>query len=268
MTRPAEITDQRRFGANQLTISGRSPSALLAAPFAPRRTFTQGGDARDASQLAGDELDGTGWTLVWDAVDWLLPGGTFTYADLAPIDAISRLADVIGASVSSAPVDRELRVAPTYADSPWAWDAATPYAILPANILASGDGSWSGGTNANGVFVRSENDAVAALVRITGTDGSAQLPMVVDRLLVTADAVRERGRSDIAGAGVIKQETRTIPLFPSPADPGLILPGKLLEIQDTDETWRGLVRSVRITASKSGGANSVRQILGMERQFR
>ncbi len=260
--------DNHRFGAKTLTIRGRSPSALLAAPYAPRRTFTQEGDARLAAQLAGDELDGTGWTLAWDAVDWLLPGGTFTYADLAPIDAISRLADAIGATVFSEPVDRTLRVAPTYADSPWAWAAATPYAILPAAILTSGDGQWAGGSNANGIFIRSEDDTVAALVRITGTDGANQLPMVVERLLVHADAVRERGRNDLAAAGMIKTETRILPLFPEAADPGLILPGKLVEFVEAEETWRGLVRSVRITASRQGGANSVRQVLDVERQVR
>lgn len=260
-------TDNRRFGSKTLTLTGRSQSAQLAAPYAPRRTFTQGGD-RNAAQLANDELFGTGWTLVWDAVDWLLPGGTLSYADLAPIEAISRLADAVGAAVHTNRTALQLQVAPSYADSPWAWPAATPYAILPAAILASGDGSWQGGQNANGVFVRSEDDSIAALVKLTGTDGAHGLDMIVDRILVHADPVRERGRIALARAGVIKTETRTLPLFPSPADPGLIPLGKLLEIQDTDETWRGMVRAIRIDAQRQGTATSVRQVLTLERQFR
>ena len=100
------------------------------------------------------------------------------------------------------------------------------------------DGSWQGGTNANGIFVRSQDDAFAGLVKITGTDGASELEMVVDSLLVHADAARERGRVLLARAGKIKTETRTLPLFPAPADPGLIPLGSLLEIEDTDETDR------------------------------
>lgn len=259
--------DNRRFGSRTLTIRGRSRSAQLAQPYAPARTFTHDSD-RTAAQLVDDELVGSGWTALWTAPDWLVPGGTFSYADLAPIDAISRVADAIGAAVLTHRTDLQLQVVPQYADSPWAWDAATPYAILPAAILAAGDGSWQGGTNANGIFVRSQDDAFAGLVKITGTDGASELEMVVDSLLVHADAARERGRVLLARAGKIKTETRTLPLFPAPADPGLIPLGSLLEIEDTDETWRGMVRGIRVEAQRQGGANSVRQVLQLERQFR
>jgi hypothetical protein len=30
--------------------------------------------------------------VLWDAVDWLVPGGTFSYNDLTPIAAIQELA--------------------------------------------------------------------------------------------------------------------------------------------------------------------------------
>jgi hypothetical protein len=260
--------DNRRFNSRTATLRAKSRSAVLAQPYAPVRTRTETED-RTAAQLAEQELTDTGWTLEWTAVDWLVPGGTFSYADLAPMDAIARLASAIGAMVQSDPEDKTVRVQPGYADSPWAWDAATPYAIVPANVLTAGDSSWRGGPNADGVYVYSENAGYGALVKLTGTAGANALPQIVDALTIDADSARERGRIELARAGRIKEVTRTIPLFPSPADPGLVPIGSLLQITDSeDEVWRGLVTGVRITASRSGQAASVRQILSLERQFR
>ena len=262
--------DNRRFGARTLTLRGRSPSALLAGPYAAPRTYTEG-NARNVAQLADQELASTGWALDWDAVSWLVPANTFSYQDLTPIDAIGRLAAAIGAAVLTAPSAPELVVQPTYPVSPWAWPEAVPYAILPASILASGDGAWQGGSNANGIYVYSENAGYGALVKLTGTSGSLQLPMVVESLTVSADPARERGRHELAKAGRIKTETRTIPLFPSPAPPGLIPLGKLVEVEDregSENTWRGQVMGVRIEAQRNGRAVTVRQVLSIERQFR
>lgn len=264
--------DNRRFGSRTLTLRGRSRSALLAEPHAPRRTYTEP-TAKLAQQLAAGELVNTGWTLLWDAVDWLVPGGTFSYQDLAPIDAIAQVANAIGAAVLSDPADKALRVAPLYDGNPWAWGVQTPYAILPASILTQGDGSWQGGVNADGVYVYAENAASGALVKITGTAGAEQLPMIVERLAVHADAQRERGRSALASAGIKKRVGRTVPLFPTPPpagqpDLGVIPLGAMLEVQDTDETWRGQVMAIRIDAQRSGSALSVRQHLTIERQYR
>ncbi len=259
--------DQRRFGLKTANIRGRSRSAVLAADYAPPRSRTQTSD-RTASQLADEELVGTGWTLVWDALDWLVPGGTFSYADLAPIDALVQIAASVGARIETDRAALELRAVPSYDISPWEWGAATPYAILPANIVAGADGSWQGGPNANGVYVYSENAGFGALVRITGTAGEIQVPMVVDRLTVSADPARERGRQELARASKIKTETVSVPLMPSPADPGLIPLGALLEIDDGSATWRGQCMGVRIDASRSGTAFSVRQQLQVERHFR
>jgi hypothetical protein len=262
--------DNRRFGARTATLRGRSPSALLAGPYAPARTYTETAE-RTIAQLAEQELSGSGWTLDWDAVSWLVPANVFSYQDLTPIDAIGRLASAIGAAVLTSPATQEIIVQPTYPVSPWAWPEAVPYALLPASILASGDGAWQGGPNANGVYVYSENAGYGALVKLTGTDGARQMPMVVESLTISADPARERGRHELAKAGRIKTETRTIPLFPSPAPPGLIPLGKLLEVSDGDaiaDTWRGQLMGIRVEAQRNGRAVSVRQILSIERQFR
>lgn len=263
--------DNRRFGSNTVSLRGFSPSALLAAPHAPTRTYTATAD-RTAAQLAEEELP-PGWTLVWDAVDWLIPGGTFSYADLAPIEAIAQLASAIGASIESDPAERRIRVAPGYPESPWAWPESAPYAVLPAGVLASGSSTWKGGTNADGVYVYAQNAGSGAFVKLAGSAGAVQIPMVVDPLLVHADAQRERGRQELAAAGRARTVQRTVPLFPTPAPEGMpelgvIRTGLLLEIEDTDETWTGMVVGVRIDAQRQGRALSVRQHLTIERQYR
>lgn len=266
--------DNRRFNSNTCTLRGRSRSAALAEPHAARRTYTEP-DARDASQLADQELAGSGWTLVWDAPDWLVPGGTFSYQDLAPLDAIAAVANSIGAAVMSDPAAKELRVAPAYPESPWAWGTAAPFAVIPASILTEGSSSWVGGVNANGVYVYAQNSASGALVKVAGTDGAAQLPMVVDPLAVHADAQRERGRAELAANGIKRRMQRTVPLFPPPPEGDeeaialAVLPlGALVEFQEADETWRGQVMGVRIDAQRAGRALSVRQHLTVERQYR
>ncbi|PJK00850.1 hypothetical protein CO641_02450 [Lysobacteraceae bacterium NML91-0213] len=263
--------DNRRFGSNTLTLRGRSTSAALAAPYAPTRTYMATAD-RTAAQLASEELP-VGWTLAWDAVDWLVPGGTFSYQDLAPIEAIAQLASSIGAAVRSAPAAPQLEVVPTYRASPWAWADSAPYAILPAAVIAEGSSSSQGGTNPNGVYVYAQSHPSGALVKIAGTDGAHQLPMVVDSLLVHPDAQRERGRHELAAAGRMRTVQRTVPLFPAEPLPGMpdlgvIRTGALLELEDLDGTWRGMVTAVRIDATRSGRALSVRQHLTIERQYR
>jgi hypothetical protein len=266
--------DNRRFNSNTCTLRGRSRSAALAEPHAARRTYTEP-DARDASQLADQELAGSGWTLVWDAPDWLVPGGTFSYQDLAPLDAIAAVANSIGAAVMSDPAAKELRVAPAYPESPWAWGTAAPFAVIPAAILTEGSSSWVGGVNANGIYVYAQNSASGALVKVAGTDGAAQLPMVVDPLAVHADAQRERGRAELAANGIKRRIQRTVPLFPPPPEGdeeaialGVLPLGALVEFEEADETWRGQVMGVRIDAQRAGRALSVRQHLTVERQYR
>ncbi len=56
----------------------------------------------------------------------------------------------------------------------------------------------------------------------------------------------------------------SLPLYPVPEAPGLILPGHVCEVGEGTDTWYGLADSVRITASRTS-ALSVRQALTLER---
>jgi hypothetical protein len=262
-------TDNRKFGARGYTVRGRSQSALFAN--LPSKTLLQADDY-NAAQLAQHEVDPTGWTVIWDAVDWLVPGGTWTYNDLTPIAAIQELARQIGASVLTDPDALNIRVEPRYPEKPWTWDTATPYAILPAAALEAINGEWRGGNNANGIYVYAKNSASGAFVRLTGSAGDVSPPgqsVITEMLLVDSGAQAQRGTQELARAGKAQRETIPVPLLPPPTMPGLIPLQALLELTDeTGSTYRGQVMATQIQATRSGSAISVRQNITIERQVR
>ena len=267
-----DYTDNRRFGSNTASLQIRSRSALLDAPYAPARTGLPD-EARTANQLGDEQLFGTAWSLVWDAVDWLVPGERWGYQDATAMQALGELAAAIGAGIETARTTLELQVRPRYPTSPWDWGTASPYAVIPAHIIASLSGGAARGLGANGVYVF-DGVGSGALVRIDGTGGEVQATQIVERLLANEDALQERGRAEIARAGRVSAPTLQIPLFPSPAAPGLLPLRALLQVTEPldpadpeaePDVWRAQVMGVRIDADRSGGPNSVRQTLTLER---
>jgi hypothetical protein len=257
--------DQRRFGANTARISGASRSLVLAGDYSPRRTFIEDASLT-AAQIADQALSGSGWSLVWDAVDWLIPGGTYSAQDATIIDEIATVANAIGARIETSRTALEVAVKPGFATMPWAFDAATPYAIIPASILPSLSGASAGGRNADGIYVLSPS--YAAFVKVTGSAGAEQLPVVIDRLLTVSDASVERGRQELAKSSRIRTEQIQMPLFPGGGAPGLIPLDALLEVEEAGvDAWRGRVVAIEVTGQR-GEALSVRQTLTLERHFR
>jgi hypothetical protein len=268
------FTDNRKFGGTGCKIRGRSLSALLGAPYAPKTTLTSN-LTQNASQLA-DGLMPTGWTCTWSTQDWLVPAGMFTYADLAPIDALAQLANAVGAIIVPDPMDQILTVQPMYPTSPWAWDSATPYADIPSSFIVQLDGQWAGNfkTSYNGVYVSGQNSGVVGLVKLTGSAGDLLLPTVTDGLLCVQAANVERGRIELAKASKQKSETfRTLLLPPGGSgNPGVFPITSLLKITEPTEWassfWLGMATSIQIDAVKSAAANSaqsVRQTIEIDR---
>ena len=273
-------TDNRKFGGSGCKIRARSQSALLGNPYAARSTFTSSANA-DASQLATNLMP-FGWSLTWSTQDWLVPAGLFSYADLAPIDALAQLVNAVGACIYPDQSAQELTINPLYPTSPWNWDSASPYADVPASFIAELSGQWEGNfkTDYNGIYVSGQNAGVIGKVKRTGSAGDVLLPTVTDVLLCVTAANVERGRVELAKAGKRKTETIRVPLLPpgGSGNPGVFQPGQLLQISEPDiitsagtiagSTWRAQIVSVQIDARHSsapGSALSVRQTLVVER---
>lgn len=244
--------ESKVFGRGGWTISGRSLSAQLAAPYARARSWVED-SAKTAVQLAEAELVNTGWGLTWSQTDWLVPAGAWSYQDLTPLEAIQRLANAAGGTVLTHVADQTLIVAPRYPVSPWAWGEATPALSIPDAMIRELGREWRPGPAANAVFVSGTNQGVVVRVLRDGSAGDLVAPDVADSLITEVAPGRERGRNILAAAGNWGICSLGLPLMVSPDLPGLLLPGTLLEINENSLPWRGQVRGVTISASRNNG---------------
>lgn len=254
-----------RFGGKERAIQGRSPSALLSSEYAPRQTVTQT-SSRDASQLAVEVLEGTGFTLDWSAVDWLVPGGIWSYSDLAPLDALRQLAEACGATVQSHRTADTVRVVPVYAARPWQWAVTAPDVEIVDDYLKQRRSGAARGVRHNRVEVRGEvTGGVRGICTITGSAGDISLPQVTHKLITAAAAAEARGIYELSRVGPIGETSLDLPLFPTPTSPGLLVPGMLARVSGS---YRCLVTAVSIRATwVDGGGLVVNQSATMERHY-
>lgn len=261
----------RRFAGGSRAVTGRSLSANLAAPFGPLITAEDGND-RTAEQLALAALDEaalagvSGWTVDWDMVDWLVPGGLWKVAEQSPMQAIQDIARCGHGFVQTHRTSKVLLVLPRYSVMPWAWDSATPAVIIPEAMILSMDGGWEPSIQYNAAFVAgTATGGISAKVTRTGTAGDVAAPMFTHPLMSDTDVALVKGLGIIADSGDWEQCTFSIPLFPSGTQPGLVLPGTLIQISNGVTTWNGHVIGTSVTASRSRGGVIVRQSLTVEK---
>ena len=253
----------RGHRGSSFSATGRSPSALLADPYTAPATRTET-SARSAQQLANDELANTSWLLTWNATDWNVPANVYSYQGLTPIQSIRRIAEAIGAVAYTAPDSRDLIVDPYYVDSPWDWSGSSADVVLTEDLILQIDSEWRPGPGYNAIFCAGRQQGVIVHVVRSGTAQDTEAEMVVDDLITERLAGRERGRQELATAGDRERVTITLPMLPDPEPPGLVLPGKLVEVQEGGETWRGQVMATDVQASRQN-ATTVRQTIEVER---
>lgn len=252
----------RQIGNSSYTINGRSRTAWLTEPYAPKRSKALTA-AYSAAALAEQELANTGFTLQWNAQDWLIPAGAYSYENLTPIGAIKRLAEAAGYMLQSHPELQQLIVSPRYRVDPHKWtDPATALdAILPADLITQEGGNFTTRPAYNRAIVTGgpEGGVIVTVTR-DGTAGDILAPMTTDDLITHSNAGYQRGRSLIAEGGTWEEMNITTMLTPDNA-PGLILPGHLVEIQDTADTYPAMVDGTSINVTSSDKELKVRQQL-------
>lgn len=251
------------FVSPSWAISGRGLAAELADPYAAKVSYTEAAD-RTAIQLIEGQLENTDWTLDFQGTDWLIPGGVFSYQDLCPLKAIQKVAEAAGAVIQSDPVNKILTFLPRYKISPWDWATTTPDLTLNAGVTSRAGMQWKPGAGYNGVFVSGTSAGIVAKVMLEGTSGTSLAPMVTDQLITATEAARERGRKIIAESANWQTGSFTLPLFSSPALPGLIAPGMILEASRNGVGFRTQATANRITANRQNGL-VVRQYVEVER---
>ncbi len=260
------------FADSSYTIVGRSLSAELAAPYQEKTTFMQGATQISAVQLANDQLTGiAGWNggsqVVWDTVDWLLPGYTFSSENQTPLENILKLAKAVGGVIEPSRNSRLLTIRAKYPHSPWQWATTTEDLVIPAGVSISTGSNWRPNPLHNAVYVAgSTANGVMSRVYQTGTAGDKYLQMVVDPLVTDLAMAAEKGRNLLAETGNREDVSLEMPIFISPDQPGLVLPGTFLKVAgDQDGDWMGKSTGITVTAALNGKALIVRQNVAVER---
>jgi hypothetical protein len=258
---------------HNVSVTARSRTALLAAPYAPARSTVSVAD-RQAQQLVDDELAFTGFTADYAAVNWVVPAGAWYYESTTALDAIARVAAASGAVVLSHPSDKTVRIVPRYPVSPWAWTTSTPDHVVLDDVILEPSLSIRSAPLYDAVVVSGEVEGKGVLVRVTrdGEAGNLYAQQVTDALINTVPVATERGRNILGDRGEQAQVDLTVPLFPasSTAGPHRVLPMELVQVQAAGGSWMALATSVSIAVRRDGdtpGALVVEQSLSLERHF-
>ncbi|HHO2168294.1 TPA: hypothetical protein ACVBCY_001819 [Aeromonas hydrophila] len=244
------------FARESATLSGRSRTAYLSPTHVLPHAVSESAAATMA-QLA-EALLPYGWTLDWQAPDWLVPGGFFSLESQTPIEAIKYLAEAAGGFVLPHQRDRHLVIKPRYPTVPWQLDGVLADVAIPRAIITTLGSDFQPGQMANGIYVSGGHQGINARVLRQGTAGDRQAPVITHPLV--CDVVAARAQGVVGLAKTMPRRTQTIEL-PLSSDTGLILPGALLAV----DGWKGFNRGVRVAAGMQGRAMTVRQQLSVER---
>lgn len=249
----------RAFAQRTVQVTGQSVTALLGARDAPVLNL-RNDNARTAQQLMLEALELTGVDVDWQIPDWLVPAGVWNFQG-TPLAAVLRIAEAAGAVVRSHRTLPQLQIASRYPYLPWEWAAAGPDVQMPRRIITTDTLQADYNPPWEAVYVSGEEGGFLGHVVRTGSAEVVLAEQVTDALITTVDVARERGRSILGAAGKRMSQPMTVPLLTGGTNPGLILPGYLLEVTEPDAPWRGLVRSLSISA----GMPTVRQSINVER---
>lgn len=250
----------RKFPEHTVQITGRSVTSLLAGPDYPSSDWSNGAP-RTAQQLVLEALDLTGVSLDWQLDDWLVPADIWSHSG-TPLSVAQRIAEAAGAVVRSHRYEPRLQITPRYPHMPWEWGAASAEVRMPAQIITTDSLQAVRAAHYNAVYIAGTGQGLPLghVVR-TGSAGDRLAPQVTDALITDVVAARLRGRSVLAASAITHQQPITVPLLTGGTNPGLILPGYLIEVQEPAETWRGMVRGITVSVD----APTVRQALDVER---
>ena len=138
--------ENRSFGKDSWTVTGRSPSIMFASPIATKQSDTetvakQGRTIFDDIVSDGSYIPAnwpaqlSSWQGEWGAYNntctgfdphasWYVPENTLSYTDKTPIEVLQDITSAIGAYIQTDPSQNILHVKPMYAWQPWDWDSS------------------------------------------------------------------------------------------------------------------------------------------------
>ena len=237
------ISRSRQFAKDVYKLSGRSPTALLDAPYSPTRSFTQENE-RTSVQLVQAELDRVNsdivlnWQLI-DALGWVLPVNSLSYSNLTPIAAIKLIADAAGGFVYSEPDSNTLTIKPKYKKTFWDSIAVNDYdRVIPESVVTDLSTDYTMYPDYNAVFLTNDRNGNTGQIKRVGTAGDVLQESVNSPLLTSTSAMHSKGREVLAKAGMV--ETHSL-LMPITQEIGQCLPGELTAFNGD---WWGITDGV------------------------
>ncbi|ENX01654.1 hypothetical protein F900_01414 [Acinetobacter modestus] len=237
------ISRSRQFAKEIYKLSGRSPTALLDAPYSPTRSFTQENE-RTSAQLVQAELDRVNsdivlnWELI-DALGWVLPANSLSYSNLTPIAAIKLIADAAGGFVYSEPDSNTLTIKAKYKKTFWDSIAIDEYdRVIPESVVTDLSTDYALYPDYNGVFLTNDRTGETGTVKRRDTAGDVKLEPINNPLFTSVSAMFEKGREVLAKAGMV--ETHSL-LMPITQEIGQCLPGELVAFNGD---WWGIADGV------------------------
>jgi len=195
-----KIPETRSFGKTDITLQGRSLSALLGAPYQRLTSYTAGSDM--TVQQIADALLPFGWTIDWQcATPWLVPANAFSYTQQTVIQALATIAQSIGAVLVPSRNSQVLTMQPRYPVLPWNYNGAGIDAdlVIPDSAIESIGQESRTQSPINAVYVHGEQGGVLAWCRLTGTAGDVLAPTESNPLITDVTGARALGERILAG---------------------------------------------------------------------
>ena len=263
-----DYRDTRKFIGHTYTVTGRSITAKLGADYAKGR-HSKYDAARYARQIADEQLNLLPYRIAaWEAVDWLIPGDTYTVSGQTPIEVIADLAHAAGGFVESHPYEAQLFVRPVWRQPAWA--KPTPALTIPANLILSVSGQRRISERCNAVRVTPAAEQIGGakakggLVYREGTDQQPEASTLTHAAYTDTDVMRAAGIHALSETGTHKIETVQLPWAEKYQLPLASL-GAVWAFAEAGQTWQGVIKGVSVAVELDGGAPVVTQTVTIDR---
>lgn len=255
------------FGKTGVSITGRSVTALIGAPYL-RATTRTNTEPRLAQQLALDALTYSGVALDWGLIDWMVPTAAWSHQG-TPLDAVQVIAQAAGGYLQSHRSAPTLLARHPYSQragdnpgAPWGWMTGPADVEMAPDAIITEGLERKDGPDINAVYVSGTTQGVLAQVKRTGSAADKLATMVTDALITDAIAARQRGLAILGAAGPQYGVRLELPVLTGAGQPGVLDVGQLVQI-NTAHPWRGRVRAVSVHAKRP----SIQQSVTLERHL-
>ncbi|MFM9881184.1 MAG: hypothetical protein ACKVOO_12340 [Burkholderiaceae bacterium] len=255
------------FGKRRISISGRSVTALVGAPWTRDAAYNNA-SAANAQQLAAQALDLSGVALDWGITDWLVPANAWSFNG-ARLAAVQAIAEAAGGYLQSHRSQASLQVRHPYpprpsgdSGGPWNWGLGSADIELAPDAIITSAIERRDGPDINAIYVSGTTQGVLALVKRAGTAGDKLAPLQTDALITAVEAAQQRGLATLGRAGPSYSVGLELPVLTGSGQPGVIDVGALVQVNEATP-WRGRVRAVSVSAALP----KARQTITLERHL-